>query len=401
MTAYDRISIAIIGGGIGGLAAALSLLREGFDVHVYERARALSEVGAGIVVSPNATRLLHRFGLAEELARMGVRPEAYHQRRWQDGRTLLRSPLGKAVEESSGYPLYQFHRGDLLIALARALPPERVHVGHRFISLTDHGDGIEAQFENGVGVTADMLVGADGIHSAVRRILLGPEDPRFTGCVAYRCMVPAERIAHLALETTTEMWLGPGRHFIHYFVSGKRLLNFVAIIDRDYWQRESWTDRGDIADIMAAYEGWHPQVRAIIGAADEAFIWALFDRAPLPRWSVGRITLLGDACHPMLPFTGQGAAQAVEDGATLATCLIKFGTHNIAETLRRYEAFRLPRASRLQAMSAANKERFHLPDGPEQRRRDSEMAGGGEDWSVSLIRSIYSHDAAALTEKSH
>jgi salicylate hydroxylase len=192
--------------------------------------------------------------------------------------------------------------------------------------------------------------------------------------------------------------MGPGRHFIHYLVSGARLLNFVALIDRHSWHRESWTDRGNVADVMSAYEEWHPQVRAIIGAADETFIWALFDRAPLPRWSVGRVTLLGDACHPMLPFMAQGAAQAIEDGATLAACLTAFGMRDISGTLRRYEALRMPRTSRVQAMSALNKTRFHLRDGPEQRQRDAEMASGTTDWSISAISWIYAHDAAALDD---
>ena len=396
MSAHDDISIAIIGGGIGGIAAALSLLRAGFDVHVYEQARALTEFGAGIQVSPNASRVLYGLGLADELARAGVRSEAIHQRRWEDGRTLLRSPLGSAVEAAFGYPHYQFHRADLLFALAGALPAERLHVGYRLVALTDHGDGVEARFDNGARVSATILVGADGIHSMVRGILLGPENPRFTGCVAYRGMVPAERVAHLGLESTTEVWMGPGRHFIHYFVSSRRLLNFVALMDAESWKRESWTDRGNIADVMAAYQAWHPQVRAIIAAADETFVWALFDRMPLPRWSVGRVTLLGDACHPMLPFMAQGAAQAIEDGATLAACLTKFGTRDTAGALKRYEALRLPRASRLQAMSAHNKTRFHLPDGPEQERRDLEMAGGTTDWSLSAIAPIYGHDAGSL-----
>jgi salicylate hydroxylase len=396
MSAPKDVSIAVVGGGIGGLAAALSLLRAGFDAHVYEQTHALTEAGAGIQVSPNATRILHGLGLADALARTAVRLEAIHQRRWEDGRTLLRSPLGKTVEDAFGFPHYQCHRADLLFALAGALPPERLHVGHRLVGLTDQGDRVEARFENGDRVAADILVGADGIHSVVRGILLGPENPRFTGCVAYRGMVPAERIADLDLESTSEVWMGPGRHFIHYFVSSKRLLNFVALMDAESWQRESWTDRGNLADVIAAYRGWHPQVRAIIGAADETFIWALFDRAPLPRWSVGRATLLGDACHPMLPFMAQGAAQAIEDGATLAACLARFGTHDVAASLKGYEALRLPRASRLQAMSALNKQRFHLPDGPEQRQRDAEMASGVTDWSMAAIASIFGHDAAAL-----
>ena len=396
MIGQTDVSIAIIGGGIGGLAAALSLLRAGFDVHVYEQAAALTEVGAGIQVSPNATRILHGLGLAGELARTGVRCEGIHQRRWQDGRTLLRSPLGKTVEDAFGFPHYQSHRADLLAALAHALPQERLHLGHRFVGMSDCGDHVEAQFESGARITAEVLVGADGIHSAVRGMLLGPENPRFTGCIAYRGMVPAGRVAHLGLENTSEVWMGPGRHFIHYLVSGARLLNFVALIDQHSWHRESWTDRGNLADVMSAYEEWHPQVRAIIGAADETFIWAMFDRAPLPRWSVGRVTLLGDACHPMLPFMAQGAAQAIEDGATLAACLTAFGRRDISGTLRRYEALRMPRTSRVQAMSALNKTRFHLRDGPEQRQRDAEMASGTTDWSISAISWIYAHDAAVL-----
>jgi salicylate hydroxylase len=399
VTAQTDASIAIIGGGIGGLAAALSLLRAGLDVHVYEQATALTEAGAGIQVSPNATRILHGLGLAAELARTGVRCEAIHQRRWQDGRTLLRSPLGKTVEDKFGFPHYQLHRADLLLALAHALPQGRLHVGHRFVGMTDRGDRVEARFENGARITVEILVGADGIHSAVRHTLLGPENPRFTGCIAYRGMVLVGRVAHLPLENTSEVWMGSGRHFIHYLVSGAHLLNFVALIDQPSWHRESWTDRGNLADVMAAYEGWHPQVRAIIGAADEVFIWALFDRAPLQRWSLGRVTLLGDACHPMLPFMAQGAAQAIEDGATLAACLTTFGMGDVCETLRRYEALRLPRTSRVQAMSALNKTRFHLRDGPEQQQRDAEMASGTTDWSISAISWIYAHDATVMGDE--
>ncbi len=396
MTTHTDISVAVIGGGIGGLSAALSLLGAGIDVHVYEQAAAFREVGAGVQVSPNASRILHRLGLAGPLAAMGVRPLAFHQRRWDDGRTLLRSPLADAVEAAFGAPHYQTHRADLLAALVEALPAERLHVGHRLAQLVDKGDRVEAHFDNGARISADALIGADGIHSRVRHILLGPETPRFTGCVAYRGLVPAERLAHLGLEVTAQIWMGPGRHFVHYFVAGGRLVNFVAVIDQDAWTRESWTERGSVADALAAYQGWHPQVRAIIGAADETFIWGLFDRAALPCWTVGRVALLGDACHPMLPFMAQGAAQAIEDGATLAACLARLGRQRITEALGVYEAHRLPRASRLQAMSADNKLRFHLPDGPEQQARDAAMASGSTDWSLSAIGWVYAHDAGLV-----
>jgi len=390
----ERISVAVIGGGIGGLSAALSLLQAGFDVHVYERAAVLSEVGAGIQISPNASRVLHGLGLGDELARMGVRPLAFHQRRWDDGRTLLRAPLGDTMVEAFGFPHYQTHRADLLATLVAALPRERLHVGHRFRGLVDHGDRVEMAFENGTVADVDVLVGADGIHSDVRSALFGPEDPVFTGCAAYRGLVPAERLRHLELEVTAQIWMGPGAHFVHYFVQRRRLVNFVAIFEQESWTRESWTDRGEVAGALAAFEGWHPQLHEIVRAVDETFIWALFDRPPLPRWSRGRATLLGDACHAMLPFMAQGAAQGLEDGATLTACLLD--ADDVPGALRRYEALRLPRASRIQALSTENKTRFHLPDGPEQRERDARMAGGSTDFALKAVEWIYSHDAAAL-----
>jgi salicylate hydroxylase len=390
-----RTQVSIIGGGIGGLAAALSLLRAGFDVHVYEQARALGEVGAGIQISPNASRLLHRLGLAEALASVAVRPIGGHQRRWDDGRTIQRSPLGEAIEAAFGAPYYHFHRADLLAVLSRAVPTERVHLGHRFASFVEHDEGVTLHFADGARAQADVLIGADGIHSTVRAVLFGPERPQFTGCVAYRGLVPAERLSRLGLEMTSNNWQGPHQHFVHYFVAGGRLVNFVAVIERDTWTDESWTDRGRVADALAAFAGWHRQVREIIGAVDETFIWALFDRAPLPRWSVGRVTLLGDACHAMLPFMAQGAAQSIEDSATLAACLQKFGAANVPEALRLYETLRLPRATRLQQMSRANKTRFHLPDGPEQQARDAEQAVRG-DRSIPAIGWLYAHDAGVL-----
>jgi salicylate hydroxylase len=389
------MSVAVIGGGIGGLAAALSLLRAGIDVQVFEQATAFGEVGAGIQIGPNAARILHRLVPAAALTARAVRPVAVHQRRWEDGRMLQQAPLGDAVEQAFGAPYYHFHRADLLAALASALPPERVHFRHRLASLGDGGDRVEARFENGVEIAAAALIGADGIHSAVRGALFGPERPRFTGCIAYRGLVPAQRLAPLALEVVSNNWMGPGQHFVHYFVAGGRLVNFVAVIERDAWTRESWTDRGEKADVLAAFGTWHRQVRAIIDAVDETFIWALFDRAPLARWSIGRVSLLGDACHAMLPFMAQGAAQAIEDGAALAACLRKLGASHVPEALRLYEAVRRSRASRLQELSRVNKTRFHLPDGPRQQQRDAELALRG-DRSIEATAWLYGYDAEAI-----
>ena len=321
----------------------------------------------------------------------------FDQRRWDDGRILLRSPLAEAVETAFGAPYYTFHRGDLHRALADAIPADHVHLAHRFTQLVDHGDRVEAHFENGASISADALIGADGIHSVVRHALFGPEKPHFTGCVAHRGLVPADRLTHLGLELRNQIWMGPGRHFVHYFVSTGTMVNFVAVTEEDSWLRESWVDRGEVADVLAAFQGWHNHVLSIIGAAHEIYKWALFDRSPLPRWSVGRVALLGDSCHPMLPFMGQGAAQAIEDAATLKGCLSKL-PDNIPAALRLYEQLRLPRASRLQGMSETNKVRFHMPDGQAQRERDAEMAGGETDWSWAAIAWLYEHDAEVVEE---
>jgi salicylate hydroxylase len=393
--ADKALSIAIVGGGIGGLAAALHLFQAGFDVHVYEQTSEHVEAGAGLVIGPNASRLLIRLGLGEEMARVGVQPEAFHQRRWQDGHTLAKTRLRENSITAFGAPHYVFHRGELYAAMAQALPRERIHLGHRCLDFAEHGQRVTARFENGTSIEADVLIGADGIHSILRHKLLGQERPRFTGCIAYRGLIPAERIAHLGLDMTANNNMGPGRHFVYYFVSAGRMLNFVGLLEQDAWVKESWTEPGEVADLAAAYAGFHDQVRGIIAAADSTFKWALLDRDPLPRWTFGRVALLGDACHPMLPFLGQGAAQAIEDGAVLAACLQRFGA-DVTAALEFYQAVRLPRASRCQVQSRDNMTRFHLPDGPAQRERDAQMATGTTDWSQQAITWLYGHDAGVL-----
>lgn len=386
-------SIAIVGGGIGGLSAALSLLKAGFDVHVYEQSAELREVGAGIVLTPNVSRLLHGLGLTAALERLAVAPTVVRQRRWQDGSTLLLAPVHKLVGKSGEHHFYTVHRADMLAMLADLIPPDRIHLGHRLTALADTGPRVDLEFSHGARASAGVVVGADGIHSVVRERMFGAASPRFTGCVAYRGIVSADRIAHSDLNVESQLCLGPGSHFVNYPVRGGELINFVCLIDRDAWTKESWTEPGDPDELRSFYRDWHPQVRALVDTVADIFVWGLFDREPLPCWSKGRITLLGDACHPMLPFLAQGAAQAIEDGCVLAASL-KSSPGDPVAALARYESLRRPRTSKIQLIARGNRTRNHLPDGPEQQARDARMRAGDADWSIGATAWIYDYDAA-------
>jgi salicylate hydroxylase len=280
--------------------------------------------------------------------------------------------------------------------LAGKIPPERLHLGRRLTGFADRGDRVELQFAGGEEASADIVIGADGIDSTVRELLFGPERPRFTGCVAYRGLVPAERLVHLNLPREAQIWMGPGKHFVHYPVSAGRLINFVCLIDRDAWTKESWTEPGNVADALAAYEGWHAQVRSIISSVTETFVWGLFDRAPLARWSVGRVTLLGDACHSTLPFMAQGAVMAIEDGFILARCL-RLWPDDPASALRRYEAARRERANSVVRQSTRMTELFHNPELADHARARAFMARQFQpEQTRERYEWLFSYDATAV-----
>jgi salicylate hydroxylase len=319
-------------------------------------------------------RPLRTLGLLEQLERTSVRLEAaWEFRRWQDGRVLFSQPMGEVCERMYGAHCYVAHRADLLQLLRRALPEEAVQLGHRCIEVNPDG---ELVFENRKRISADVVIGADGIHSIVRDSIVPGVQARFSGLCAFRCLVPRERAPDMALRPVQTLWLGPGRHFVHYPISGGRLVNVVAIVPAGDWRTESWTAKGEVADMAREFVGWDARLQQLVASATETKRWALYDRAPLERWTSGRVSLLGDAAHAMLPFYGQGAAQAIEDATVLADCLRQSKPDSIGSGLQRYEAIRRPRASEVQLMSRGREVRNHLPDGPEQQQRDAEFAGG-------------------------
>jgi len=392
------VRIIVIGAGIGGLAAALTLTRSGFEIQVFEQASELREVGAGVQISPNAARILNRLGLEEPLRRFGVRPRAIVIHRWDDGRVLARQPLADACDTNFGASYYNFHRAELLDVLSAAVPDGVLHLDHRCVGLTQHPDHVEVKFHNGMTADADVVIGADGIHSTVREAIVGPETPRFSGHVAYRGLVPADRVAHLGLEVTASVWWGPDHHFVNYFVgAGARYHNWVAITPGE-WRVESWTAKGEVADALKEFEGWHPEIRAIIGSVETTNRWALYDRDPLPNWTVGRVTLMGDAAHPMLPYMAQGAVQSIEDAAVLAKCFELADARDVSAALQRYEQTRKPRASRCQGGSRRNAIMYHLPDGDEQRKRDASLASAA-DAPLPQNAWLYGHDVEAEFER--
>jgi salicylate hydroxylase len=385
------IRIAIVGGGIGGLAAALFLRRAGLhDVAVFEQAPELREIGAGIQVAPNAVRLLRRLRLADALADVAVRLEGgWEFRRWEDGRVLFSQPLGEEAERRFGEPYYVVHRGHLLDLLRAVVPADWIHLDHRATAIAEEGDTVALRFENGASARADALIGADGIHSLVHDAILPPERATFSGLSAYRALVPAAQAPEVAHRRVTTLWLGPDRHLVHYPVSSGREINLVGCTPAGDWREESWTAPGRVEDLAAEFAGWDERVRELIAGVTETRQYAFYDREPLAHWTHGRVALMGDAAHPMMPFLAQGASQAIEDAAVLAGCLRDATVASVAPALARYETLRRERASKVQLTSRENRRHHHLPDGEEQRRRDAAMAG---DDSLGHNAWIYGHD---------
>jgi salicylate hydroxylase len=374
--------VLIVGGGIGGLTAGLALLRAGFEVHVHEQASTLREVGAGLTMGPNAVRILHRLGLAAALRSTAVTPLSRDARDWQTGELLARLSLEDDIAESRwGAPLYMMHRADLHAALRQALGDEHVSLGTRCISVEQDEELVTVTFADGQRASGDLLVGADGIHSVVRGYVAGPDKANWTGQIAWRALAPASVGLEAGLELRHHFWWGPGTAFSAYYVSGGSAINWIGMkATDDDWREEPWSARGDRAEVLAHFEGWHEQVRSLIAGTEVIFKWGLFDRAPLTNWTRGRVTLLGDAAHPMLPNMGQGAAQSIEDAVVLASCLA-VASDDPESALATYVSLRRARTTAMQAAASNAARTMQLSDPVAIAARNARM---GEDRFAQL-----------------
>jgi salicylate hydroxylase len=353
--------IGIVGAGIGGLVAALALARRGFRVDVYEQTRVLKEVGAGLQISANGTRVFADLGILEQVVATAFQPEGKEVRLWNTGKTWKLFDLGAQSVERYGFPYLTIHRGDLHTTLANALrelQPDAIHLDHHFRAIEQNGT-VTLGFDNQPRVTCDVAIGADGVHSTMRRMLLGMVNASFTGIVAWRGLIPMERLPARLRSPVGTNWIGPGGHVIHYPLRGGALMNFTSVVENRDWVIESWSQSGTIEEYLADYPGWHPDVHEYIRNIDAPFRWALFSRPPLQKWVNGRAALLGDACHPSLPFLAQGAAMAIEDGLILARALSSYEDPETA--LLKYEQARVERTSRVVLGAAGNTQRFHNP----------------------------------------
>lgn len=352
--------IVIAGAGIGGLCAALALAKRGFDVAVYEQSSQLGEVGAGLQLSPNAMHVLHAIGIANQVTAKAFRPQSAVMRHYQSGKTYFTVPLGDFATQKYAADYLHIHRADLHAALNEACIGLNVpiHLGQAVQSYQQTAQNLTILFENGEELSADLLIGADGIKSNVRSCMLGQTPAQFTGQVAWRGVVAANKLPQGLIKPKANLWVGPGKHFVSYYLRGGDLVNFVAVQERSDWQKESWNEPGDISELQATFAGWHPEVTELLAATESCFLWALFDRQPLTQWTDQNVALLGDACHPMLPFLAQGAAMAIEDSYALAYCLAN--ENDTPTALKAYQDIRFTRTRDIQLNARKNASLYHM-----------------------------------------
>lgn len=344
--------IAVIGAGLGGLTVAGFLQRAGFPTIVYEQAPTFSRIGAGIILSANATKVLRRLGIEQDLVAVGIKPECYVSRTWDTGATQYEIMFDAASERRFGGTYLNVHRGDLHAVLEKAVAPGSISFDHRLVDLQEAGDGVRLFFENGVTADADLVIGADGIRSKVRDVLLGPEPPRFVGAVAQRAIFPSQRLHGFKIPDCTKWW-GRDRHILAYFMTSRRdEVYVIGVVPAASWDSDAASLPCSRGDLVEAFGDFHADLRRVLEAAEDVSVWPIYDRERNDCWSGGRLVLLGDACHPMRPYMAAGGVMAVEDGAILSRCLATFD--NPADAFRCYEATRIPRVSEAQRISIEN-----------------------------------------------
>ena len=386
--AERRLRVAVVGGGLGGLFAAKALIAHGLQASVYEQAPQLGEVGAGVFLTPNSVRQLQRMGLGPLVERWGARvgPGSHYFR--HDGTPI--APV--QVTDSAGWnATFGMHRADLVDILANALPPEAVHTGHRAAGFEQDGDLCRVSFANGAVVESDLVVAADGIHSELRRNVAPPSRPIFHGSVAYRGVVPHEFIPSWPTNAWL-MWLGDAKHFLAFPVRAGKLINYVGFVPADAEMKESWSAPGDPTVLRAEFAGWDPRIGLLLNQVHACFRWALYDREPLPTWTKGRLTLLGDAAHPMLPHLGQGANQSIEDGMALATILSRASLKNAPAALFAYERLRRERVAQVQRGARENGMRYDSAYS-DLGVRDAEITA-----HAAFRKKLYDHDVVPGAE---
>ena len=367
-----RPSFAIVGAGMGGLAVAATLRQAGFDAQVYEQAHRFVRIGAGIQMMPNSMKVLRRIGIEERVRGTAFEPYSHLNRVWDTGEIMRELPMPESL---FGAPYLCMHRGDLHAALVSVVPPDAVHLGKKLVGVDQDAGSVTLAFEDGSRARADALIGADGVHSLVRDLVVGPDAPVHKGRIAYRAIFPSALMGGADLGASRTKWWGVDRHIVVYYTRPDRSeVYFVTSVPEpaEWLTPESWSATGDVGELRQAYEGFHRDVRIVLEACPDCHKWAILEREPLPRWSNGRLVLLGDACHPMTPYMAQGAATAIEDAAVLTRCLAEVDGDDVEAAFTRYEAHRKPRTSRIQAISSAN----------------TWMKGGNEDTSW-----LYGYDA--------
>ena len=383
------MKILIVGAGIGGLVSALCLNKKGYEVEIYEQSEVLSELGAGVQLSPNATRVLDYLELTDDLKPHIFEPRSFQFLNYKTEKIISKRELGLKIQDDFGFPNFDVHRADLQKVLLNKVEEEGIKINTNMKVIDVGNEENKAYIKiNEEKIKADIVIGADGIHSVVREKLFEKKESSFTGNVAWRMLIPVDSLPRDLILPDTTVWLGPKKHFVSYHVSGGKNLNCVCLVEQDGWTNESWSERGNIEDLREVYNGWNQTIETLLKIANPntLYRWALHDRPPMKQWSKGRIILLGDAAHPMLPFLAQGAAMAIEDGAVLADCISSYKDNE--KSLKYFEQIRRPRTSFVQLAARRNAKILHL-SGLAAFFRNIVMGYAGN----KIFNKLYSYDA--------